>query len=521
LAVLIFGGYHALAQLSPGDLSDAHAHLEGLSNCTQCHILGEKVSNEKCLNCHSELKNRVDQQKGYHSSTEVKGKQCIACHSDHHGKKFEMIRFDKTTFDHKLAGYELLGAHSKQECNKCHKPGFIANKEIKKKNYTFLGLNQKCLTCHDDYHQNTLSQTCSNCHTFEKFKPASKFNHDKSKFPLLGKHAKVECAKCHKKETRNGENFQVFAGIKSANCTDCHKDVHNNKFGQTCTKCHSEESFHIIKGMSSFDHSKTNFQLVGQHRYIKCADCHKTKYTDPIKHNRCADCHKDYHNNQFAVQGQSPDCKQCHNNTKFAGSTFTIEDHNKGKFILEGAHLATPCFACHKKEEKWNFRQIGEKCNDCHQDIHKKNIDSKFYPEENCKTCHSVNAWSEIKTFNHSLTRFELTGAHIKTDCIACHFKTENGKKVQQFRNLSIECIGCHNDIHQGQFEENDKIECQKCHETVQWKPSKFDHNTAQFKLDGKHKDVACIKCHKPVISKQETYIQYKIKDFRCEACHK
>ncbi len=50
----------ATAQISPGKLSKAHAHLEGVANCTQCHTLGKKVSNEKCMACHSENKSSVD-----------------------------------------------------------------------------------------------------------------------------------------------------------------------------------------------------------------------------------------------------------------------------------------------------------------------------------------------------------------------------------------------------------------------------------------------------------------------------
>jgi hypothetical protein len=37
------------AQISPGDLSNPHSNLEGISNCTQCHVLGNKQTNEKCL----------------------------------------------------------------------------------------------------------------------------------------------------------------------------------------------------------------------------------------------------------------------------------------------------------------------------------------------------------------------------------------------------------------------------------------------------------------------------------------
>ena len=30
------------AQISPGELTKSHAHLEGMLNCTKCHVLGDK-----------------------------------------------------------------------------------------------------------------------------------------------------------------------------------------------------------------------------------------------------------------------------------------------------------------------------------------------------------------------------------------------------------------------------------------------------------------------------------------------
>ena len=61
------------AQISPGELTTAHADLEGLSNCTKCHELGEKVLNSKCLDCHSEIKSLITFGEGFHSSGDVKG----------------------------------------------------------------------------------------------------------------------------------------------------------------------------------------------------------------------------------------------------------------------------------------------------------------------------------------------------------------------------------------------------------------------------------------------------------------
>ena len=82
----------------------------------------------------------------------------------------------------------------------------------------FLGLNDLCLTCHEDYHQKTLSVNCLNCHVADAFKPASKFNHTKAKYQLRGKHAEVTCVKCHTINERNGKSFQQFTGLQFQNC---------------------------------------------------------------------------------------------------------------------------------------------------------------------------------------------------------------------------------------------------------------------------------------------------------------
>jgi hypothetical protein len=510
------------AQISPGDLSEPHSALEGMSNCTQCHTLGAKVSNEKCLACHTEIKERTDANKGYHSSSGVKDKSCVVCHNDHHGRTFEIIRFEKEKFDHLLAGYELIGAHAKKTCNDCHKPENINDPKIKKKKYnSYLGLNTSCLSCHKDYHQNTLSTSCSNCHTFDAFKPASKFDHAKTKYPLEGMHLSVECIKCHKVENKDGVQFQKFAGIPFASCTSCHKDVHNNQFGQDCRQCHSVESFHQIQGMKDFDHNLTGFKLENKHQAVSCKSCHKTALTDPVKHGKCSDCHVDYHNNQFTKNGIKPDCSACHDTRGFVNFSYTIEQHNESIFPLQGAHEATPCFACHKKTEKWNFREIGIRCNDCHIDIHDPYLSQKYYPEADCKNCHSAGSWSEIR-FDHNKTNFTLEGKHLNQSCRTCHFSSAgDGTVIQQFAGLSVNCTGCHKDIHVKQFEMEGITDCARCHGFENWKAGKFDHNSARFVLDGKHINVACNKCHKTIQEGELTYVQYKLNEFKCESCHR
>jgi hypothetical protein len=509
------------AQISPGELAKVHSHLEGMSNCTKCHILGEKVANEKCLACHTEVKARIDQKKGYHSSAQVKGKQCAGCHNDHHGLTFQIVRFDKDKFIHDLSGYKLTGAHSKKTCTDCHKAEFIKDNKIKAKKFTYLGLNTECLTCHTDYHQKTLPGNCASCHGDEKFKPASKFDHQKAKFKLAGKHEQVPCADCHKTTTRNGQKFQEFKGVKATNCTNCHKDPHENKFGQKCAECHNNQSFSSVGGVKNFDHSKADFKLDGKHLAVACKSCHKLKLTTPLNYKRCTDCHTDYHNKQFAKNGISPDCSACHNVKGFTEFSYTIEQHNAGLFPLKGAHVATPCFTCHKKQEKWKFKEIGKSCKDCHQNIHQTVISEKYYPEANCEACHNVSRWDYVD-FDHKKTNFELSGAHARQTCRDCHFNKEKvGHANQKFAGLASDCSGCHKDIHAQQFEINGITDCKRCHSTDSYKPaSKFDHNKVKFVLDGKHLNVACNKCHNHVTQNGETYVLYKINKFKCEDCH-
>lgn len=508
------------AQLSPGKLAAPHTHLEGLSNCTKCHILGSKLSNDKCLECHKELRTRISENAGYHVSSEVKGKLCSSCHSDHHGTTFKMVRFEPEKFNHNLTGYKLAGAHAKLKCYDCHRASHISSNEIKAKKFTWLGLNTKCTTCHDDYHQTTLGNSCSDCHNDNAFKPAALFNHDKSNYKLLGKHQEVECLKCHPVTFKEGKKFQQFKGLQYQTCKSCHKDPHENKFGADCAHCHSYESFKAIKTLDNFDHTKTNYKLENKHLNVACKSCHKTNYTNPLKHEKCIDCHTDYHQNQFDKQGVKPDCAQCHTTKGFPGSLYTLEKHNESTFPLQGAHIATPCNACHKKQEKWNFRNIGKNCVDCHKDFHDTFIDKKYYPEAECKACHSVDSWSKIN-FDHNKTQFKLTGVHIQQTCRKCHFKTDKSGAVKQlFSVLEGKCIECHADKHYNQFEVAGITDCSKCHNSLKWKIDNFDHNKAAFKLDGKHINVPCSKCHTNVNNGQNTYVLYKIKKFQCKDCH-
>lgn len=594
----------ANGQISPGDLIRAHADLEGMSNCTQCHDLGKKVSSAKCLDCHKDIKSLVDENRGYHASSQVKKTDCFTCHSDHHGRKFQAIKLDEENFDHKLTGYELEGEHAVIDCRTCHIYENISDPKIKNRVNTFLGLEEECLSCHDDYHQKTLSDDCVQCHNFEKFDPATKFDHDDTAYKLIGKHVEVDCIKCHEKETRNGQDFQIFTdlkfddcischddvhnnrikgacsqchteksfssflgkkrfnhnkqtafdlngahkrvdcfschegehapekvfgdrnGISENNCVSCHEDVHNEKFGNDCVKCHSENSFSELKTMEFFDHAVTDYPLEGNHVGVDCKKCHLKGFLEPIDFSACKNCHEDYHNSEFETENGTPDCVDCHSLTQeegFAFSLFTLEQHQETSFVLEGAHLATPCFACHisEEDERWKFRNIGSECIDCHDDIHKEYIPSKYYPEQKCESCHVTDSWTSVD-FDHDLTEWKLEGAHKEATCKSCHFEQnelENGF-TQNFENLNNECIHCHENIHKDQFEQKGVTDCKRCHTPVSWEADNFDHSQTAFPLEGAHLDVACSACHEPIYNNGEKFVNYSIEKFECIDCH-
>ena len=73
---LAIGPTAAVAQISPGPLSRAHAKLEGSTHCLDCHASDKGVAPDKCLGCHEELRRRVSGGKGLHARPEASSRGC-------------------------------------------------------------------------------------------------------------------------------------------------------------------------------------------------------------------------------------------------------------------------------------------------------------------------------------------------------------------------------------------------------------------------------------------------------------
>lgn len=564
LTLGVFFATPAQAQLfSPGKLAKGHEDLEGLKNCTQCHPQGGKLTEERCLDCHTELKGRVAKQQGYHGRLEPAKRACQRCHHDHKGVAYQMIRWDEKTFDHKETGWLLSGAHAKAECKTCHEPRLIVDKEVKKrlanknKKRTFLGLADRCRDCHFDEHRGQVSKKCETCHSEDKFKPAKGFDHAKSAFALKGKHSKVDCDKCHELQTDTktpagafpapvSNQFSHYSPIEHKQCTNCHDDPHRGQFGKRCEDCHSEQGWNKIKakkrGKRDF-HDSTRYPLEAAHTEVDCDACHlplgkRKKVFRGLPFKRCDDCHLDAHQGQ--VEG---DCSVCHDLNGFQPANFGDDAHAKTEYALQGAHLAVACARCHVdatqtptpspalerylKRSKRTYLispQVldlkARRCLECHTDAHEGQLEHRVQAE-GCEGCHNVQGWEKVRLDHDKDTRYPLTGKHSEAACQKCHL-APTPKAAVVYRPLETACADCHPDVHMGQLADaKGTTDCTRCHDTADFKVLQgFSHEASRFPLRGKHEAVDCNKCHLEVQTKGGTLRKYRALPVDCEGCH-
>jgi hypothetical protein len=554
---------------SPGPLSRAHADLEGIRSCTRCHEAGEKLAEAKCLSCHGEVKERIAGGKGLHGRLAPPDRSCDRCHAEHRGRDFDLRGFGaegERGFDHGRTGFVLKGAHRNAACGECHRPERIADPAIRrllatgKKRETYLGLPTTCSSCHFDEHRGQVSGDCGSCHGETSWKPAPGFDHGKTAFALRGKHAAVECGKCHdpRHDDRTpadafpapkSRTFLVLEGIAHGSCADCHEDPHRGRFGPRCESCHTEDGWHTVKAAArdTAFHDRTRFPLRGAHARVDCQRCHgpwpgRKAVFRGLAFAACTDCHLDAHLGQLSgADGKAPACEKCHHGESFAGARFELGDHAATAFPLEGAHRAVACGACHRADRslaqkvpamvaadlrrrgrpvrvslaRFDLPETARGCAGCHDDPHA----GQFAGRE-CETCHRVASFADVSFDHDRESRFPLEGAHREVPCRSCHGKeTRDGKEVTRFKPLEMACHSCHADVHAGQFAVDGVTDCARCHRPGGFQPAKFEHSS--FPLAGRHREVACGGCHAEVeVAPGVRTVRYRPLPRDCEGCH-
>ncbi len=519
------------AQISPGRLSRPHARLEGSSHCLECHDPRQGVSAPKCLACHQPLQRRIAAGKGLHARPEYR--DCKTCHVEHQGTEYQLVWWGKqgqAAFDHAQTGYPLAGRHLRLSCGECHKQR------------SFLGSPVDCAGCHKDVHQGEFQgRSCSSCHSQVAWEPAPGFDHAKTSWPLSGRHLAVACERCHataRPAAAVAAAERVFRAVAGRDCASCHRDVHQGRFGSSCSRRHLTYDWRGVQmaalDRNRFDHDKTSYPLRGRHVSLACASCHLPGKPLRLEHSRCTDCHRDAHRGELTRRADQGRCESCHDVNGFRPARFGVEEHARTAYPLLGAHLAVACDACHQRPRDVTaartastrpaprLRFATTRCADCHRDPHRGEL-ARFMAKGGCQACHRVESWRQV-SFDHAQTRFVLDGAHVRARCDGCHRRADAGGAAPDLHLAGVPqaCAACHRDPHAGQFiSGNVAISCERCHGTDSFQASRFDHaRDSRYKLDGAHARLACSACHRSETREGRTFVRYKPLPTTCRGCH-
>ena len=380
----------------------------------------------------------------------------------------------------------LSKAHANLEgvgkCTLCHEPGHTSSAA-------------RCLNCHEPIARRmarkagvhrAVTDNCTPCHVEHRGADADlrridaqKFDHfAETGFVLEGRHASpgVKCASCH--TTRS------FLQARTA-CSTCHKDVHKNNLGSTCTPCHVPET-PFKETRNVFDHTKATFLLTGAHVTVKCEACHKNGVFRGLTFSTCASCHTEPHKTRFGDA-----CTSCHTTERWM--TRTVE-HARAAFPLVGAHAKVACAGCHVSR-KMTAPLRFDQCSACHVNVHRDSL------KEDCKACHTESTFRGAPFDHARRTRFALDGKHVGLECAKCHTGLSSSevplaRKVIDFGGAGNTCVACHGpkDPHKGEF---GRV-CDSCHRTATFGVKAFKHpGVPEFYL-GSHEKVVCDKCHVP-----------------------
>jgi hypothetical protein len=417
---------------------------------------------------------------GVSAQTSPHGAIKLACESCHTTDSWKMKK--DPSFQHAKTGFALEGQHAGVACISCHK------------GLKFTDSSHQCTACHTDVHKSELGSNCTRCHSMQSWSISDMIQrHQTTRFPLLGRHATLQCENCHSNVAQH-----KYTGA-AITCYGCHStDYQNTKnpghsfagFSTDCEKCHKVNSFSWGNG---FDHNATAFPLTGMHVTTPCSACHQNGSFKNTAQD-CYACHQTTYRattspNHIAAKFET-NCVTCHTTAGWSPASFS---HDNTKFPLTGAHKSVLCKDCHVNNQ---FATLPMNCVDCHRadfvGTTNPNHQTQGYPQ-NCVQCHSTSAWKPA-SFDHNTTKFALTGRHINIQCQDCH--TNNN-----YRLVYTNCYPCHQVEYQRPTNPNHVVamldhRCESCHSTNTWVPSTFSHSSTKFVLTGKHATTECQSCH-------------------------
>lgn len=472
------------------------AHLIIRDECILCHNGDYNNTPNTCFACHSDEYNSASDpdhvQAGF--STD-----CATCHTEeewrpanfdhdaqffpiysgkHEGEWTECIDCHSNTSD--FSEFTCINCHMNPETDEEHEgvPGYIYN-------------DNACLACHPTGDADLV------------------FDHDMTSFALTGSHLGLDCLLCHS---------AGFQGTPT-DCFACHQmefEASINPNHQSldlttdCISCHSTQPEWMP---AAFDIHDEFYPLNGAHNLIRndCVVCHGGNYINTA--NTCYSCHTEEYNSvqdpNHEQAGFSTDCTTCHSEDAWIPSSF---DHDAQYFpIYMGKHQGewTACLDCHTTPG--DFTQFS--CINCHinpeTDEDHEGVPGYLYNDNACLGCHP--AGDAEMAFDHNMTSFPLTGAHLGIDCLLCH--------SDGFAGTSTDCFSCHTEdfniaSNPNHISLNLGMDCAICHSTEpDWMPASFEIHDQFYSLNGAHALIAneCILCHNG---------DYTATPSNCVGCH-
>lgn len=233
--------------------------------------------------------------------------RCSACHST--------VGWRPVTFDHSKTGFPLDGAHLGASCSGCHVSGDFQRP-----------VPTSCAACHRDVHTGEFGTRCGSCHDARDW--TSRFDasaHQRTNFPLTGRHAAIACEECHL-EQRDRRFTRATVACYACHAADYARtagsalDHARAGFGTDCKSCHFSTRFRD----AIFPAHRACFQIDGgPHAGIACLDCHTTLgsvaatgacATNTAACTRCHTCGKVQgdHSNVSGFQCKDRKCYECH-----------------------------------------------------------------------------------------------------------------------------------------------------------------------------------------------------------------
>ena len=306
-------------------------------------------------------------------------KDCSICHV---AKRWDVLRSD-FSFDHlKETGYPLIGAHANAACLRCH------NDRGAVKAYASRG----CSGCHVDPHKGTLGLDCAHCHDQTVWvlpgQQGQKIaDHARTRFPLTGMHAVVECRQCHLTADQGVFNAMPI------DCWSCHKREFSSapnhvaqNYSYNCQNCHQTSAF----AGAIFNHSSLPNPV--------CITCHQNDFNRAPSH---------------VAQNYSTACQTCHQTATWQGAGF---NHSQ-----LGAN--PNCFSCHAS----NFTAANATPASKHA--------ANGFPQT-CANCHNTSVFGPGTTMQHSFVS--------ATPCYNCHAADYAGALNHVAQNFPTTCASCH-----------------------------------------------------------------------------